>query len=98
MRTRHTMTVSLPPKMLREFEVVRRAEHRTRSELVREALRTYFGVRRTYTPTRGELRTIEQGRTALRRGQYVTFDDLRTSLGAAGRKARAKKHPTRASA
>mgnify|MGYP001615646633 CR=1 FL=1 len=41
MRTRHTMTISLPPEMLREVEVVRKAEHRTRSELVREALRTW---------------------------------------------------------
>jgi metal-responsive CopG/Arc/MetJ family transcriptional regulator len=36
------MTVSLPAKMVAEVEKVRKAEHRTRSELVREALRHYF--------------------------------------------------------
>ena|SRR5713101_1106298 len=98
MRTRHTMTVSLPPEMIREVEAVRKAEHRTRSELIREALRTYFNVRRTYTPTAAELRAIGRGRAAIRRGDYVTFDDLRTSLGSAGKQARAKKRPARATA
>lgn len=39
MRKRHAMTISLPPAMAKEFERVRKAEHRTQSELVREALR-----------------------------------------------------------
>lgn len=80
MRTRHTMTVSLPPAMIREVEAVRKAEHRTRSELIREALRTYFTMRRTYTPT------------------AVTVDDLGSSLDTAGKQARAKKRPARATA
>lgn len=37
-----TFSVSLPPDMLVEIERVRREEHRTRSELIREALRNYF--------------------------------------------------------
>lgn len=98
MRTRQTMTVSLPPTMIREVETVRKAEHRTRSELVREALRTYFEMRRSYTPTRAELRAIERGRIALQRGEYVTFDDLRASLATAGRKTRTKKRPARVTA
>lgn len=36
------MTIALPPKMIRELERVRKAEHRTRLELIREALRVYF--------------------------------------------------------
>lgn len=98
MRTRHTMTVSLPPAMIREVEAVQKAAHRTRSELIREALRTYFTMRRTYTPTAVELRAIQRGRDALRRGEYVTVDDLRSSLGAAGKRAGAKKRPSRATA
>ncbi|MBI1847352.1 MAG: ribbon-helix-helix protein, CopG family [Candidatus Rokubacteria bacterium] len=98
MRTRHTMTVSLPPAMAREVEAVRRSEHRTRSELVREALRTYFTVRHAYTPTQPELRAIERGRAAFRRGDSITLDDFRASVDAAGRKARAKKRPARATA
>ena len=39
MRTRATVTISLPPEMIKDMERVQKAEHRTRSELVREALR-----------------------------------------------------------
>ena len=45
MRTTSTMTISLPPAMVEEFEKVRKAENRTKSELVREALRQYFSGR-----------------------------------------------------
>lgn len=37
-----TFTISLPPEMAMELEQVRSEEHRTRSELIREALRRYF--------------------------------------------------------
>ena len=37
-----TFSVSLPLEMAATLEQVRREEHRTRSELVREALRQYF--------------------------------------------------------
>ena len=37
-----TFSVSLPPEMAVELEEVMKQEHRTRSELVREALRQYF--------------------------------------------------------
>ncbi|MBI1955141.1 MAG: ribbon-helix-helix protein, CopG family [Acidobacteria bacterium] len=45
MRTRQVVTISLPPAMVRQLEVVRKQESRTRSELVREALRQYFAKR-----------------------------------------------------
>ncbi len=45
MRTTKTISVSLPPEMLKEAERVARAEGRTRSELVREALRHYIRAR-----------------------------------------------------
>jgi metal-responsive CopG/Arc/MetJ family transcriptional regulator len=41
-RTTETMTVSLPPAMMELVDRTCEAEHRTRSELVREALRLYF--------------------------------------------------------
>jgi CopG family transcriptional regulator/antitoxin EndoAI len=46
MRTTGTLTVSLPPKLLREAERAAREENRTKSELVREALRFYIDERR----------------------------------------------------
>ena len=98
MRTTQTMTVSLPPEMIREVERVRRAEHRTRSELVREALRAYFTLSTTYAPTAAERRAIEQGRAAIRGGQYYTLNEFRAHLGHPDPKTRAKKRPARASA
>ena len=41
-RTTATFSVSLPPEMEAEIERVQKEEHRTRSELVREALRQYL--------------------------------------------------------
>jgi Arc/MetJ-type ribon-helix-helix transcriptional regulator len=41
MRTTKVLSVSLPPEMLSWAEEVARSEHRTMSELVREALRAY---------------------------------------------------------
>ena len=77
--------------MLAELERVRKAEHRTRSELLREALRTYFSSRVSeVAPTPAELRAIRRGRVALARGDYVTLDQLRHELGAAPRGSRRK--------
>ena len=107
MRTRQTMTISLPPAMIGEVERVRKTEHRTRSELVREALRLYFNPELAariarlpvYTPTAAELRAIEKGRAAMRRCEYYTLDEFRAwLLGSPSKKARAKKTPPRASA
>ncbi|MCW5889231.1 MAG: ribbon-helix-helix protein, CopG family [bacterium] len=52
MRTRGTMTISLPPSMLARIERVRRREERTRSEFVREAIRVYLA----------HVRDLERGR------------------------------------
>ena len=49
MRTTQTWTVSLPPNLLREAERIAKDEDRTKSELVREALRMYIEERRWRT-------------------------------------------------
>ena len=41
MRTTKTISVTLPPEMLARAELIARKEHRTMSELIREALRHY---------------------------------------------------------
>lgn len=41
-RTTKTITFSLPPEMAEDVEKIMRAEGRTRSELLREALRKYI--------------------------------------------------------
>ncbi len=45
MRSTSTLTVSLPPRLLRDAERIAREENRTKSELVREALRFYIEER-----------------------------------------------------
>ena len=90
-RTTSTVTISLPPAMLEELERVRRHEHRTRSELMREALRSYFSNRiPEQAPTTDELRAIRRGRAAIARGDFVTLNELRDDVGTAPRRARDK--------
>ena len=68
-----------------------KAEHRTRSELVREALRTYISIRafREEIPTTAELRAIRRGRAAYARGDFVALDDVRREERLARRPRRA---------
>lgn len=74
MRTTETMTVSLPPALVRQFEEVRKIESRTRSELVREALRVYFESRYPLVqPTKDERSALSLGRAAFRRGDAVSL-------------------------
>ena len=93
MATRQTMTVSLPPDMIREVDRIRRKEGRTRSELIREALRRYkIDQLPIATPTNRELRELEKGRAEMRRGEYFTLDEFKAwLLGAERKKARSKK-------
>jgi len=91
MRTTETMTISLPPAMVRQLEKVRKQEHRTRSELMREALRHYLDSRvPEVTPTRAEMAAIRRGRAALKAGRFVTLEQLRNELAPANPRPRAK--------
>ncbi len=94
MRTTETMTVSLPPAMVRQFEAVRKAESRTRSELVREALRAYFESRYpTVKPTKAELTALRRGRAAFRRGDTVSLGEFLHDMESPTRRPRAKRLP-----
>ena len=107
MRTREAFTISLPPAMSQAVEKASRTEQRTRSEIVRDALRLYFNPELALriarlpvaTPTARELRELEKGRAAMRRGKYFTLDEFRAwLLERPAKKARAKKAPARPSA
>jgi metal-responsive CopG/Arc/MetJ family transcriptional regulator len=89
MRTRQSITISLPPKMAEQVEETMKVEHRTRSELVREALRTYFAIRRfpEETPTAAELRAIRRGEAAYRKGDYVTLEEYLSGVDRRSRRA-----------
>src|SRR5271157_6370609 len=81
MRTTQIMSISLPPAMLRQFEEVRKKESRTRSELVREALRAYFEERYpAVTPTSAELAALRRGRAAFRRGDSLSLTQFLNGL------------------
>lgn len=67
MRVAETISITLPPKLLRQSQELAQCEHRTMSELIREALRRYM---------RGDLewrellkRTRAQGRALGIRGE-----------------------------
>ncbi len=94
MRTTQTMTVSLPPALVRQFEEVRKKESRTRSELVREALRVYFESRYPLAePTKAELSALRRGRAAFRRGDAMSLKTLLHDVESADRRSGAKKFP-----
>jgi hypothetical protein len=62
-----SVTISLPAEMLEEFDRVRKHEHRSRSELLREAFRCYVAggpIQRIpiVDPEPGELEALEHGR------------------------------------
>lgn len=79
MRAHQTFTISLPAEIAQQVENTMRAEHRSRSELVCEAFRTYIRLRQIpeEAPTAAELRAIRRGRVAYQHRDYVTLDELR---------------------
>jgi len=110
MLTTKTLTISPPPKMMQQLERTQKVEQRTRSELVREALRLYLGSRERRAfeqwfdripwvkPTAEEMRAIERGRREIERGDYVTLDQLKRELDRPPLKVGRKDHRTRAGA
>jgi hypothetical protein len=78
--------------MAEQVEKAMKTEHRTRSELVREALRTYisFRVLPQESPTSSELRAIRRGEAAYRRGDYISLDEYFCELDRRPRRARKK--------
>ena len=63
-RTTKTITLSLPPEMMEKIDQLVKEEGRTRSELVREAVRRYAEEREWKRLYRyGELKARERGIT-----------------------------------
>ena len=77
--------------MVKQMEQVQKEEHRTRSELLREAWRQYFERRfAVYTPTKAELQGIRRGRMDIKRGNSVTLEQLKHEVEFANRAPRKK--------
>lgn len=64
MRITRTWTISLPPEMSRLAEAAARQEHRTKSELIREALRLYLAQRSRPFSAGAEARLARVGELA----------------------------------
>jgi len=92
MRESATFTVSLPPAMAKEIERAMKAEHRTRSELVREAVRIYLSARliSSELPTAGEVRAYRRGMAAYRRGDSMTLQEYVDGMDRRPRRTRRK--------
>jgi predicted transcriptional regulator len=92
MRTTETLTISLPPGMAKQMERVQKEEHRTRSELLREAWRQYFESRYpVYTPSKAERAAIRKGRAEIKRGNFVNLEQLLQDVDTPRRQASPKR-------
>lgn len=69
MRQSKVVTVSIPPRLLREAEKLAKREQRTKSEVVRDALRLYLDLQ----SDRGFRRAVRARAAALR---VETEDDI----------------------
>jgi Arc/MetJ-type ribon-helix-helix transcriptional regulator len=76
MRETTTFSVSLPLGMARQVKQAMKAEHRSRSELIREALHVYFSTRliSNEIPTVAEARAHRRGLAVHKRGDYMTLE------------------------
>jgi metal-responsive CopG/Arc/MetJ family transcriptional regulator len=89
MSTRNTKTVriSLPPQLVTELDRVREREHRTRSEILSEALRRYITVaeRDRMIPIEEalpeEIEAMHRADEEYARGGCVRLEDLQHELG-----------------
>lgn len=80
------ISVSIPEEMLPEIDTAARKEHRSRSELIREALRRYLSSESgrmipVDDAQPDEAAAVERGRQEIKRGEFVRLEDLQHELG-----------------
>ena len=86
-RNMKTVMVSLPPQLVAELDRMREREHRTRSEILREALRRYITVaeRDRVIPIEEalpeEIEAMRRAEEEFARGECVRREDLQRELG-----------------
>jgi len=76
-----TLTVSLPEELLEIVEKARAIEHRSRSEIIQEAIRRYFGEP-VYVPTAEERIMLADAMTEVERnpGAGRSWTEVRGEL------------------
>ena len=80
MGTRRLITISLPPRLLKEAERIAEQENRTKSELLREALRFYTD-------------TSEVRRRATRKRLFALIEEVRSRTKGIGASEHSKAAP-----
>ena len=78
------ISVSIPSEMLPDIDEAARREHRSRADIVREALRRYLASGRVIPVgdiEPDELAAIERGRAQIEQGEFVRLEDLQRELG-----------------
>jgi predicted transcriptional regulator len=85
-------TIELPAAVGRRIDRTARKQRRKPSDLAVEAFQHYFAISGIpeETPTPAELRAIRRGEAALKRGDYITLDELRRKEEVARRPRRAR--------
>lgn len=75
------VAITLPEELYDMVEKVRAMEHRTRSEVIQEALRTHFGTP-SYVPTEQERRMLDGALADLREDPSSgrSWQDIRQEL------------------
>lgn len=79
--TRSIINISLPPEMVKKVDLASRREHRTRSGLVREALREYLkNTISADVASNHEMKAMKIARAEHARGEFITLDQLFNGL------------------
>ena len=75
------LSISLPEELVALVELVQRREHRSRSEVMREALRLYFERRGLIEdPLPNELAALRKARSEVARGETVPLEEALLEL------------------
>jgi metal-responsive CopG/Arc/MetJ family transcriptional regulator len=86
-RDTKSLTISLPSQLVAELDRVREREHRSRSEILREALRRYItrAERGRMIPVQDalseEIEAMRRADEEYARGECVRLEDLQRELG-----------------
>ncbi len=76
MKTKN-FSVTLPESMFKLVNEASKREYRTRSEFIREAIRSYIGKSlRTTTTSAEEARSLARGRKEYARDEFVTLENI----------------------
>ena len=71
------VSITLPKAMLTLVDKASKKEHRTRSEFIREAIRSYIGKSLRVVATSAEdARVLARGRTEYAQGKFVTLESI----------------------